>query len=301
MAYIRDAQIHLAKAFGLKDLVATLEAEKFAIENPSTISPPDGKKQLESSLAANEAIGERMEQQQVLSAEGKKEYEASLDPYSAGMHETVLLAPQVLDLSAGLGKSLTGGVAGLAGGISKGSAAGFLIKEFRPFYKEMRKTFRQIASFAKVQAIPIPADATAALGSLPEDEVGDNLAILMLERLELVVDGTFGADTLIAAAAAPTPVVASVAGSQVASEGAAVPAAEIAAEPVRVVAMSAAAAPPPTSPPPSASPALAPSTPRAPMPTAVIARAADPLPTALEPPPPRITSRQPLSRELDGP
>jgi hypothetical protein len=163
---INAAQYLLAQAFGLKDQVAELEAERTALS--SGVLDADGyKKSKQISDSTNAAIADRMEHGAVLSAEGRAEYEAAIPHLLIGTLITVKLAPEATAMAQAARASAESAsftdkmrVAEVA------IRAGRVAADLPGFVANTVTAYKRVVTYGTANNLQVPKDATAALGSL---------------------------------------------------------------------------------------------------------------------------------------
>ena len=82
---ITESQILLSQAFGLKEAAKKLEVERNALASGNVMSKDEIKKQRAVSEEAQASIDAKLEEGELISAESKKLYRQSLDPYFEGV------------------------------------------------------------------------------------------------------------------------------------------------------------------------------------------------------------------------
>ncbi|WP_159016967.1 hypothetical protein [Cognatiluteimonas profundi] len=156
------AQIAFSKAFGLKEQAATLQAEHDALGKGPL--DKDGLAKLTSTTSdANTALNAKLASETVVSAEGKKDYATGLGHYLRAVVQTLALTKQV----QGFTTSLTQGSMFQRGQMLTKLAVGAYVAKATPgFSKVLYDTSKKAVTFATKNKIPVPKDATSALGSL---------------------------------------------------------------------------------------------------------------------------------------
>lgn len=163
---IGAAQMYLAKAFELKDQVALLEAEQATLKSGSLDG--DGiKKAKELSESVNEALAAKMAENAQLSEEGRSNFTASMPHLLQG----TLLATKLPAEAQAFADTAQGALtsASLAekvkfAGMAKAAAA--LATEVPGFTKSTVGAYKQTVAYGRSNKIPMPKDATDALGAL---------------------------------------------------------------------------------------------------------------------------------------
>lgn len=163
--YILTAQNELALAFGLKEQAAALSAEAAALQGGATLDKDAIKKNRQLSDDANAAIQAKIAAGEPLTEEGRKHYINSLIPFSQGVVATSKLPAEASAFSdAAQATVKSASVMEKASLTSKLSAGMYLAKEIPGYSARMMDTFKKIVTYAQKNDIPVPADATAALG-----------------------------------------------------------------------------------------------------------------------------------------
>lgn len=162
---VLQAQILLAKAFELKELAATLEAEAEFIGR-AEVDTKRMKDSMATSSAAQEAIAARMDEGAVLSDEGKA-YFAEAIPY-------------LLQGTLSVGK-LPGEAQALADGVKSVAQNGSIIQKAQAaqlvgptasfatavpgFVRSTYDSYKKVVTYGQQNSLPIPENATDALGN----------------------------------------------------------------------------------------------------------------------------------------
>jgi hypothetical protein len=156
------AQIAFAKAFGLKQQADTLQAEHDALGKGPL--DKDGLAKLTSTTSdANAALNAKLESETIASAEGKKDYATGLGHYLRAVVQTLALTKQVQGFTASLSQ---GSMFQKGQMLTKLAAGAYVAKATPGFSKVMYDTSKKAVTFATKNKIPVPKDATSALGSL---------------------------------------------------------------------------------------------------------------------------------------
>jgi hypothetical protein len=163
---LNKAQTEMLYAFGLKDKAAALEAQAAVLGSGATLDKDGIEKQKKLSEEANNAIQEKLDSNAQLDAEGKKHYANSLAPYAGAVSITSKLpnelsafgnAAQSQIQSASLTEKLS---------VTNKLAAGmYLTKELPGYTGGLLGHLNKMVSYANKNQIPVPKDATAALGN----------------------------------------------------------------------------------------------------------------------------------------
>lgn len=164
--YVNEAQTHLAKAFDLKDQVATLEAEATALKSGS-IDRSTLEKQTQTSAELNDAVTKKIASGAQLSDEGKKEYTASLIPFATGVAKSTQLPAEFQSFEKAAQQQLSSAsLMEKAKITNKLSAGTYLVSKGPGFISNTATSFKQIVTYAQSNKIPVPKEATDALGAL---------------------------------------------------------------------------------------------------------------------------------------
>lgn len=163
---MNNAQLALAKAFELKDQVAALEAEQVALKSGSLDS--DGyKKSKELSEGVTAALAERMDAGVELSAEGQKNFVAALPPLARGTLMTAQLPAEAKAWAESAQSAASSG--SMQEKIKLGATArtaASVAKDMPGFAKLSIDNYKKVVGYGSAKKIPMPKDATDALGSL---------------------------------------------------------------------------------------------------------------------------------------
>jgi hypothetical protein len=163
---VNEAQTHLAKAFDLKDQVATLEAEATALKSGS-VDKSTLEKQTQTSAALNDEVAKKISSGTQLSDEGKKEYSASLVPFAKGVAKSTKLPAEIQSFSTAAQQQISSAsLMEKAKITSKLSAGTYLVSNAPGFISNTASSFKQIVTYAQSNKIPVPKEATDALGGL---------------------------------------------------------------------------------------------------------------------------------------
>lgn len=163
---INSAQTYLAQAFDLKDEITLLEAEKTTLTS-GALDKDGYKKSREISQNVNAKLSARMVEGAALSDEGRKYYQASIPHLLAGTLITVQLVGDAQALSQSAQAALASGsmmekvkLAGTA------VSAAMIAKDIPGFVMNTTSAYKQTLTYGRANKIPVPKDATDALGSL---------------------------------------------------------------------------------------------------------------------------------------
>jgi len=164
---ITDAQILLAKAFGLKEQVEKLEAQKENLERGNVMSVDEIKKQRKVSEEAEAEINAKVDEGTELSDEGKKHYKKALKPFFEGVllkKDIVVIAQTCLDNAKTVIEkaSITEKVK-----LKKNfDTTLFLAPKIAPDLSSMATTGSKFITYAKKNKVKVPKNSTDALGDL---------------------------------------------------------------------------------------------------------------------------------------
>jgi hypothetical protein len=166
-AYITTAQVSLAKAFGLKDQAAALEAQAAALNSGATLDKDAISRHKRVSEEAAIATQAKMDEGAQLTDEGRKYYIESLEPFGKGVQIATKL-PNEINAFSNLAqtemKSLTALDQAMLG--SKLTTGMFLVTEIPGYTSRVFGSLGKIVSYAQKNEIPVPPDATDALASM---------------------------------------------------------------------------------------------------------------------------------------
>jgi hypothetical protein len=164
-AYINAAQAELAAAFGLKERAAELQAEAAALQGGATLDKDAIKKNRELTNQASAEIDAKIAEGADLNDEGRKHYVASLTPFGKGVSSAAKLPAEASSFSDTAQAQLkSASLTEKASVTSKLAAGSYLAKEIPGFSKSTFDSFKKIVTYAQTKGIPVPKDATAALG-----------------------------------------------------------------------------------------------------------------------------------------
>jgi soluble cytochrome b562 len=150
-----QAQISFAKAFGLKDQVQLLEAEKKALSSGS-LNKDALEKASEVGAGAQKAIAEAQAGKPVLDAEAKKNYSEGLVSLVQAAGESKKLIDQAQKFGDGIKNAGLMQAASLA---SKLSAGVYVAKETPGYVKSLFDSTKSALTFGKDNGIKAPASA----------------------------------------------------------------------------------------------------------------------------------------------
>lgn len=160
---VNQAQIHLAKAFGLKDQAAALEATATALQSGS-VDKPAIKKQTELSESVNAEVSKRIAAGEQLSDEGKAEYAKSLMPFGTGVYKASQLGSDLNAFRDAAQQQISSAsLIEKAQVTNKLSAGMYLVTSAPGFILNTATSLKQLVTYAQNNKIPVPKDATAAI------------------------------------------------------------------------------------------------------------------------------------------
>ncbi len=164
---INAAQILLAKAFGLKDQVAKLEAEKKALSSGSVSDEDSIEKSIEVSDAANKAIQEKIKKGATLSSDGKKHYIKSFVPYVNGLVGSKSVVEEAKPFLESAKSTISN--AGFTDTLSvtnKLKAGTFVATTMPSYVQSLWETSKLMVTYSKDNKIGVPEDATDSIGDM---------------------------------------------------------------------------------------------------------------------------------------
>ena len=165
-AHVNEAQIHLAKAFDLKDEVAKLEAEATALQS-SSVDKSTLEKQKKTSADLNAEVEKRISNGAQLSDVGKKEYAASLLPFATGVAKSTKLPAELQSFATAAQQQISSAsIMDKMQVTNKLSVGTYLVSNAPGFIANTATSFKQIVTYAQSNKIPVPKEATDALGGL---------------------------------------------------------------------------------------------------------------------------------------
>lgn len=160
------AQISLAQAFGLKDAVTQLEAEKTTLTS-GTLDVNGFNKAKELSGGVSKALAEKMAAGAVLDAKGKATFATAFDPLAQGTLLTIELPGAAKAWAdAAQAAASAGSLMEKAKLLNTAQAAGAVAMALPDFASVTIDNYKKVLEFGKANQIPIPKSATDALGSL---------------------------------------------------------------------------------------------------------------------------------------
>jgi hypothetical protein len=163
---ISQAQIHFARALGLKDEAAALKTETKALGSGS-VSASSIKKQQARSKALDEKIAEKMASGSKLTVDGRKMFASGLLPYSAGLAEGAGMSLAAKNFGESVDSYVRSSSPMEKMRVMKKVKPGLYVASSMPKYLEkLGSTSKAILSFAKANEIEIPKEASDALGEL---------------------------------------------------------------------------------------------------------------------------------------
>ena len=161
------AQQELALAYGLRDQAALIASEQQALSSGGVTEASQIQTSIQVSDNANAAIAAKQAEQATLSEEGKQHYAASLPHFVKGVAGTRQLVFEAGKFGASAKNSMaSGGLAGLAGGMTKLKAGAYVAKSTSSYSKQVFDAFRKTVSIGQSSGVKVPADATKALTDL---------------------------------------------------------------------------------------------------------------------------------------
>lgn len=160
---ILAAQVLLAKAYGLKDQAAACQAQETALKS-SGVDADVLKKTVDVSNSANAAIATQQSKQAALTTQEKTYYAQSLPHFAEGVLGTRKVAQEAEQFAGAAHGSM--GLSALSGGLTKLHAAEFIAQAMPSYSKSVYSVFRKTVEIGRNNGVQVPANATAALGSL---------------------------------------------------------------------------------------------------------------------------------------
>ena len=164
---VNNAQVLLAKAFGLKDLVTQLEAEKETLSSGSVTDEKSIKANKKLTEKANKAIQQKMESGEQLSDEGRKYYLKAFVPYVQGL----LGSKKMVEKSEGFLDSAKNALSS-AGFIEKAkltknlSVGTWVASKTPGLAKDLWETSKMMVTYGKKNKIEVPKDATESISDM---------------------------------------------------------------------------------------------------------------------------------------
>jgi hypothetical protein len=163
---LNKAQTEMLYAFGLKDKAAALEAQAKVLGSGATLDKDGIEKQKKLSEEANNAIQEKLDSNAQLDAEGKKHYANSLVPYSGAVSITSKLPNELSTFGNAAQSQIQSASMTEKLSVTNKLAAGMhLVKELPGYTGSLLGHLNKMVSYANKNQIPVPKDATAALGN----------------------------------------------------------------------------------------------------------------------------------------
>jgi hypothetical protein len=161
------AQQELALAYDLKDQAALIASEQQALSSGGVTEASQIQTSLQVSDNANAAIAAKQAEQSNLSDEGKQHYAASLPHFLKGVVGTRQLVLEATKFGASAKSSMaSGGLTGLAGGLTKLKAGAYVAKSTPSYSKQVFDAFRKTVAIGQSNGVKMPTDATKALTDL---------------------------------------------------------------------------------------------------------------------------------------
>ena len=160
---ILAAQVLLAKAYGLKDQAAACEAQEMTLKS-SGVDTDTLKKTVDVSNSANAAIAAQQDKQATLTNQEKTYYAQSLPHFAEGVLGTHKVAQEAEQFAGAAHGSM--GLSALSGGVTKLRDATFIARAMPSYSKSVYSVFRKTIEIGRNNGVQVPANATAALGSL---------------------------------------------------------------------------------------------------------------------------------------
>jgi hypothetical protein len=166
-SYVTSAQVSLAKAFGLKDQAAALEAQAAALNSGATLDKDAISRHKRVSEEAAIATQAKMDEGAQLTDEGRKYYIESLVPFSKGVQLATKL-PNEINAFSNLAQTEMKSLAALDQALlgSKLTTGVFLVTEIPGYTSRVFGSLGKIVTYAQKNDIPVPPDATDALASM---------------------------------------------------------------------------------------------------------------------------------------
>lgn len=157
----------LALAYDLKDQSALIASEQQALSSGGVTEAARIKTSIQVSNDANAAIAAKQAEQTSLSEEGKQHYIASLPHFLKGVLGTRQLIMQATQFGAATKNAIaSGGIAGIASGISNVKAGAYVVMSTPAYSKQVFDAFRKTVSIGRSSGVAVPTDATKALADL---------------------------------------------------------------------------------------------------------------------------------------
>ena len=161
---ILTAQSLLAKAYGLKEEAAALEAQVTVLGSGATLDKDTMVKTQKLSEDAEKKREELAAKGVVLTEGGNEFYKQSLSPFAQGVLLTALMPPDVTAFGNSAQAQIKNAPLTEKLGVTNKLAAGlYLVKELPGYSARMYQSMKSVLTYAQKSGIEVPADATAAL------------------------------------------------------------------------------------------------------------------------------------------
>jgi len=162
-----EANLLMAKAFGLKEEIEALETEKEVLSQGNVMTKDEIKKHRVTSEAVRSKINKKMAEGAVLSAEGKAYYGKSLKKYFEGVIATKGLVDTAKSTLEGAKSAMTSASIMEKAKLAKTfKEALYLAPKIPGDAKLAVETGSKYVTYAKKNHVKVPKNATAALGDL---------------------------------------------------------------------------------------------------------------------------------------
>lgn len=166
-ANINNAQLLLAEAFGLKDTVTKLEAEKEALSSGSVSDEDSIEKNKEVSEEANKAIQEKIKSGAKLSADGKKSYIKSFIPYIKGLVGGKSVVTESKPFLESAKSTISNASFTDTLSVTNKLKSGTFVATTMPSYvQSLWETSKLMLTYAKDNKIDVPDDATDSVSDM---------------------------------------------------------------------------------------------------------------------------------------
>lgn len=149
---MNNAQLELAQAFDLKDQITLLQAEQTRLQS-GAIDADGIKKSTTLSNSVSEAINDKITQKASLSDEGRKHFTNAMPHLALGTLATVKLVAASKDALSN-------------GSMAEKISLGLIAKDMPGLAKTTYDNYKMVLTYGKENKIPMPANASDALGSL---------------------------------------------------------------------------------------------------------------------------------------
>lgn len=164
---VNSAQVLLAKAFDLKDLVTQLEAEQESLKAGSVNDEKSIKANKQLTEKANKAIQEKMTSGEQLSDEGRKYYLKSFSPYVKGL----VGSKKMVEESEGFLSSAKSTISSAsflekAKLTQKLQVGTYLATKAPDLAKGLWETSKMMVTYGQKNEIDVPEDATDSIGDM---------------------------------------------------------------------------------------------------------------------------------------